>query len=79
MDYTHFFDFGVDAGDTQLNKIDDGSSPPISLPTPIQFFERSQSIIYVRWLCILSPMYHKLEKVQCSSRQQNLNSQEKFL
>ena len=55
MDYTNFFDFGVDAGDAQLNTINDGSSPPISLSTPIRFFERSQSTLYVSWLHILSP------------------------
>ena len=54
VDYSNFFDFGVDRGDTQLNRIDDGSSPPFSLPIPIQFFERSQSTIYVSWFCIHS-------------------------
>ena len=54
VDYSNFFDFGVDAGDTRLNRIDDGSSPPFSLPLPIQFFERSQSTIYVSWFCILT-------------------------
>ena len=51
----NLFDFGVNASDAQLESIDDGSSPPISLSIPIRFFERSQSTLYVSWLCIMSP------------------------
>ena len=52
---TNLFDFGVNASDAQLERLDDGSSPPISLSIPIPFFERSQSTLYVSWLCIVSP------------------------
>ena len=56
---TNFFDFGVDTGDTQLERIDDGSSAPINLDisTPIQFFGTTQRTLYVSQLCILSLTY----------------------
>ena len=57
VNYTNFFDFGVDVGDTQLNRIDDGSSPPINLSTPIQFFGRTQYTLFVSQLYILSLIY----------------------
>ena len=57
VNYTNLFDFGVAVGDTQFNWndfgnsqldwIDDGSSPPINLSTPIQFFGRSQHTLFV--------------------------------
>ena len=50
VNYTNFFDFGVDMGDDQLNRIDDGSSPPINLSTPIQFFGRTQHNLFVSQL-----------------------------
>ena len=67
VNYTNFFDFGVDVGDVQLHPyddgssqygwIDDGSSPPINLSTPIQFFGRTQQTLFVSQLCILSLIY----------------------
>ena len=54
---TNFFDFGVNTDDVQLNRIDDGSSPPINLSIPIQFFGRTQHTLFVSQLCILSLAY----------------------
>ena len=42
--------FGVSAGDFQLEREDDGSSPPISLSIPFPFFGTSESTLYVSWL-----------------------------
>ena len=47
---TNLFDFGVNAGDTQLEMVIYGSSPPIDLSTPIQFFGRTQHTIFVSQL-----------------------------
>ena len=52
VNYTNFFEFGVDAGDAQVS--DDGGLPPINLSIPIQFFGRTQHTLYVSLLCILS-------------------------
>ena len=65
---TNFLDFGVDAGDAQLEwcldgsgsgdaqleRYLDGSSPPIILSTPIQFFGTTQDTLFVSQLCIPS-------------------------
>ena len=55
---TNFIDFGVNAGDAQLELIllgnSNGGSPPINLPIPIQFFGRTQHTLFVSQLCILS-------------------------
>ena len=45
---TNFFGFGVDAGDAQIGRVDDGNSQPINFSTPIRFFGTSQSTLYVR-------------------------------
>ena len=50
---TDLFDFGVNAGDTQLEMILNGNSPPINLSAPIQFFGRTQHTIFVsRLWCV---------------------------
>ena len=43
----NFYPFGVSAGDVQLPRVDDGSSPALLLSTPFQFFETSESTLYV--------------------------------
>ena len=50
VNYTNFFDFGVDVGDDQLQRFLDGSSPAINLSTPIQFFGRTQHTLFVSQL-----------------------------
>ena len=45
--------FGVSAGDFQLEREDDGSSPPISLSIPFPFFGASESIVYVSQLHVI--------------------------
>ena len=50
MGSTKFFDFGVNVGDAQLEMVLDGSSLPINLSTPIQFYETTQRILYVSQL-----------------------------
>ena len=45
--------FGVSAGDIQLEREDDGSSPRISLSIPFRFFGTSESIIYVSQLHVI--------------------------
>ena len=57
VDYTNFFDFGVSSGDTQLERTDDGSSHPMNLSTPIQFFGTTQDTLLVSQLCTLSVTY----------------------
>ena len=52
---TNFFDFGVDAGDTQL-MVDGISIRFLQLLRPIQLFERFQRTLFVSQLCILSPI-----------------------
>ena len=42
-----FFNFGSSYGDTSLAGIDDGSTPAISLTTPIVFFGTVERSIYV--------------------------------
>ena len=46
VNYTNFFEFGVDAGDAQFEV--DGVSPPVQLSIPIQFFDVPQSTLRVR-------------------------------
>ena len=58
VNYTNFFDFGVDVGDAQLEIFLDGSSPSINLSTPIQFFGRSQHTLFVSQLLILTGIIH---------------------
>jgi len=50
VDYTNFFDFGVDTGDDQL--IADLPSRFVFAGIPILFFERSQLSFNVSQLCI---------------------------
>ena len=52
----NFFDFGVNAGDNQLEMFLDGSSPLINLSTPIQFYGSPQRTLYVsqQWCVHLS-------------------------
>ena len=45
--------FGVSAGDFQLEREDDGSSPPISLSIPFRFFGASENILYVSQLHVI--------------------------
>ena len=54
VNYTNFFDFGVDAGDAQL----EGFYALLGLPVPIRFFERQEYILSVSQLCILSPAFY---------------------
>ena len=42
-----FYPFGVEAGDTLVNRTDDGSSPAIILPRPFYFFRQLNNAIYV--------------------------------
>ena len=58
VNYTNFFDFGVDVGDTQFNRIDDGSSPPINLSPPIQFFGIAQHTLFVSQLYLHTGIIH---------------------
>ena len=48
---TNFYDFGVSAGDAQLQRVADGSSPRILLSAPFRFFGTPESILYVSQLC----------------------------
>ena len=59
VNYTNFFDFGVDAGDAQL----EGNFYSLDLPIPIRFFERPQRFLTVSQLCILSPALY--DDVKC--------------
>ena len=45
--------FGVSAGDFQLEREDDGSSPPISLSIPFRFFGTAESTLYVSQLHVI--------------------------
>ena len=45
-----FYSYGSAAGDTALSPTNDGSSPPITLPTPFNFFGTKDSTIYVSQL-----------------------------
>ena len=45
--------FGVSAGDIQLEREDDGSSPPITLSIPFRFFGASENILYVSQLHVI--------------------------
>lgn len=45
--------FGVSAGDFQLEREDDGNSPPITLSIPFRFFGASENILYVSQLITL--------------------------
>ena len=42
-----FYPFGAGAGDSSVPRIDDGSSPPVSLPQKFFFFRKSFDTIYV--------------------------------
>ena len=59
VNYTNFFDFGVDAGDAQL----EGFFASLDLPVPIRFFERQEYFLNVSQLCILSPAFY--DDVKC--------------
>ena len=50
LNSTTFYDFGVSAGDAQLRRVLDGSSPPILLSVPFRFFGTSESTLYVSQL-----------------------------
>ena len=54
VNYTNFFDFGVDVGDAQMERVGFGSSLPINLSTPIQFLGRTQHTLFVSQLYKLS-------------------------
>ena len=53
VDSITFYDFGVSAGDAQLRRVLDGSSPPILLSVPFRFFGTPESTLYVSQLCVL--------------------------
>ena len=55
VNYTNFLAFGVNVGDAQL--LLDGSSPPINLSTPIQFFETTQHTLFVSQLGLYFHLY----------------------
>ena len=59
VNYTNFFDFGVDAGDDRLQ----GFIAPFGLLLPIRFFKRPQHFLIVSQLCILSPAFY--DDVKC--------------
>ena len=59
VNYTNFFDFGVDAGDDQLERL----VASLDLPIAIRFFERPQNFLSVSQLCILSPAFY--DDVKC--------------
>lgn len=42
-----FYPYGAGTGDSLVQKVDDGSSPAISLPLRFSFFAQSFGIIYV--------------------------------
>jgi hypothetical protein len=42
-----FFPFGVEAGDAELERADDASSPPQSLSLPYPFFDIAQQNLWV--------------------------------
>lgn len=42
-----FFPFGIENEDEQLARVDDGSSPPITLLYPFPFFDVSQPNLWV--------------------------------
>ena len=52
----NFYPFGVSVGDAQVPVALDGSSPPISLFIPFQFFEASESTLFVSWLLVFFHM-----------------------
>ena len=54
VNYTNFFDFGVDAGDAQL----EGNFYSLNLSIPIRFFERPECFLSVSQLCVLSPAFY---------------------
>ena len=59
FDYTHtvntsaFYSFGVSAGDTRFQQLDDASSGPINLTVPIPFFGSLERTLYVSQLLVL--------------------------
>ena len=59
VNYTNFFDFGVEAGDYQLG----GLVASLGFPLPIRFFERPYRSLTVSQLCILSPALY--DDVKC--------------
>jgi len=59
VNYTNFFDFGVDAGDDRLG----GFVIFWGFVLPIRFFERPQNFLTVSQLCILSPALY--DDVKC--------------
>ena len=59
VNYTNFFDFGVEAGDYQLGRF----VASLGFPLPIRFFERPQRSLNVSQLCILSPAFY--DDVKC--------------
>lgn len=48
----NFYPFGVSVGDAQVPVALDGSSPPISLFIPFQFFDTSESTLFVSQLLV---------------------------
>ena len=44
-----FYSYGSAAGDSALPPTDDGSSPPITLPSPFRLYGTNNSIVYVSW------------------------------
>ena len=48
VNYTNFFDFGVDAGDTQFERSFNQTSPFVTLSTPIRILGVPESTLRVR-------------------------------
>ena len=59
----NFYPFGVSVGDAQVPVALDGSSPPISLFIPFQFFEVSESTLFVSWLLVFIYMPTRISDV----------------
>ena len=61
----NFYPFGVSVGDAQVPVALDGSSPPISLFIPFQFFETSESTLFVSQLLVFIYMQTEINFVNC--------------
>ena len=59
----NFYSFGVSVGDAQVPVALDGSSPPISLFIPFQFFEASERTLFVSRLLVFIYMPTRISDV----------------
>ena len=78
-----FYPFGPDAGDSAIDRNDDGSSPAVTLSSIFPFFDRNFQTIFVRFIyravfylvclmatrtkCILLPVIEVAESPQLQS------------